>query len=68
MMTPEQVRERVAAMAPLVEHDPDRFHGDRDQLHVDVLRAIRDQPADAAALAEAALTTADISPLWDACA
>jgi hypothetical protein len=63
-VTVEEVRRQVEELR--AHHDdPEGAHGDEDQLHEDVLRAIADGAPNAAELAALALQTIDIDfPRW----
>ena len=68
-MSPEQIRARIAEMAPLAQADPERYHGELDDLRLDVLRTIASYDTQRPwELAAAALETDHITPPWTACA
>ncbi len=63
-MTPEQVRTRVDAIAPLAQTDPVTWHVTRNRIHADVLHAIAAGAGQPEALARAALAADQHQMLW----
>ena len=59
-MTVDEIIDRTQVIRR-ASHDPELAHGEEDQLWSDVLRAIADGAPEPAALARAALATADIA-------